>query len=451
MACYRAGASLYFRAPNDISDLLVTSLTQQLGLSFAAQYPDMAPRSEVETFVSRQGRITDWHFDFMQNFTLQIAGTKRWLLYPGSIRNPVRGCTPQWNTADERSLDAAETQLKINEYTSERRQELKPPLGALSQPMEVVLKAGDMLYVPAGMWHRVECLEDSISINISVMGLSYAEFIGEALKQRLQRFEIGRSMIGISDMESGQLRSLLNLARCELELFDMYGGLVGPHLEFPRRTKVVLEPRLIPEAQWEVPEEETCDGRANYPCAKIRLEKFPLSVLIRLPVSATRALALQNDKGVEDEWDGDDCSDMEPDSDDGPTVRRVNSPQGSPPSDYGSESSAYADGVCCSRDLYWDEDPFKLTANSSLVDDSYVAYAVHSNFGGDEIASQARILYFAPPAVVPLMEWIRKKKSFSLRRAHLQAQSLSFETVSRICYQLSSHACGGLLKQQRLA
>ena len=65
MTCHRAGASLYFRAPPDVSELLVTALSQQCGMSFGAIYPDGAPRSEVETFVSRAGHVTDWHFDFM--------------------------------------------------------------------------------------------------------------------------------------------------------------------------------------------------------------------------------------------------------------------------------------------------------------------------------------------------------------------------------------------------
>lgn len=66
LACHRAGGSLYFRAPQEVSELLVTALSQQVGLSFGALYTDGAPRSEVETFVSRAGHLTDWHFDFVR-------------------------------------------------------------------------------------------------------------------------------------------------------------------------------------------------------------------------------------------------------------------------------------------------------------------------------------------------------------------------------------------------
>ena len=80
LGCHRAGGSLYFRAPEELSQFLVSALSQQVGLSFGALYPEGAPRSEVETFVSRQGHVTNWHFDFMENFTLQLSGTKRWRL-----------------------------------------------------------------------------------------------------------------------------------------------------------------------------------------------------------------------------------------------------------------------------------------------------------------------------------------------------------------------------------
>ena len=107
LACHRAGGSLYFRAPEEVSDLLVTALSQQLGMSYGALHPDGAARSEVETFASRAGHTTDWHFDFMENFTLQLSGSKRWRLKRGDVAHPVRGCTPMWRRKDAATLGAA--------------------------------------------------------------------------------------------------------------------------------------------------------------------------------------------------------------------------------------------------------------------------------------------------------------------------------------------------------
>lgn len=114
LACHRAGGSLYFRAPEELSELLVTALSQQVGLSFGALYADGAPRSEVETFVSRAGHVTEWHFDFMENFTLQLSGEKRWRLKPSAVRVPVRGCTPQWGHGTHAVRTAAEQQAKVH-------------------------------------------------------------------------------------------------------------------------------------------------------------------------------------------------------------------------------------------------------------------------------------------------------------------------------------------------
>lgn len=190
LACHRAGGSLYFRAPPEASELLTTALTQQLGLSFGAFHADMSPRSEVETFVSRKGHVTRSHFDFMQNFTLQLQGVKRWKLKPSTVRCwvtlvlyesahrfvhlqvevPVRGCTPQWGRTSARVRSAAEQQAKCHTQHSSVPFEMDLPDDFWDDAAEVELRPGSVLYVPAGMWHEVECTEDSISINISIMG-----------------------------------------------------------------------------------------------------------------------------------------------------------------------------------------------------------------------------------------------------------------------------------------
>jgi ribosomal protein L16 Arg81 hydroxylase len=41
-----------------------------------------------------------------------------------------------------------------------------PPSSFFDDAEEVTLRPGSVLYVPAGMWHRVQCVEDSVSINI---------------------------------------------------------------------------------------------------------------------------------------------------------------------------------------------------------------------------------------------------------------------------------------------
>ena len=59
LSCYESGASLYFRAPPEASDLLVTALSQQLGLSFGAVRPVWpAHRTTPNTNTGGQGAVS---------------------------------------------------------------------------------------------------------------------------------------------------------------------------------------------------------------------------------------------------------------------------------------------------------------------------------------------------------------------------------------------------------
>ncbi len=49
--------------------------------------------------------------------------------------------------------------------------------------LQVVLHAGDVLYHPPGYWHQVTCEEDSISINISLAGKRWGDFVLGSLGQ----------------------------------------------------------------------------------------------------------------------------------------------------------------------------------------------------------------------------------------------------------------------------
>ena len=142
-ACHRSGGSLYFRAPPQASEMLVTALSQQVGLGFGALYPDGAPRSEVETFVSRAGNVTHWHFDFMENFTLQLSGRKTWRLKRSSVEVPLRGCTPQWGSSNAAVSSAAEQQAKLHDQHAQSPFVPVPPPEFWHDAFEVKL-----LYLP---------------------------------------------------------------------------------------------------------------------------------------------------------------------------------------------------------------------------------------------------------------------------------------------------------------
>jgi len=54
------------------------AMSDSLGYNVGGVYANGDNRGEIEVFVSRQGHVTTWHSDFMENLTLQLRG--RWVL-----------------------------------------------------------------------------------------------------------------------------------------------------------------------------------------------------------------------------------------------------------------------------------------------------------------------------------------------------------------------------------
>merc|ERR1719361_1735009 len=95
----RAGAALYFRAPEELENLLVPGISAALGTAFAGRYPgDARPRGEIETFVAGRGHVTGWHTDFQHNFTLQLRGSKVWRFKRGPVLHNLRALTPHYQS-----------------------------------------------------------------------------------------------------------------------------------------------------------------------------------------------------------------------------------------------------------------------------------------------------------------------------------------------------------------
>lgn len=215
MTCYEAGASLYFRAPQEMADELIPKISCDVGLEFGGLYQsnyvaideeggnvsmedlaDSQSKGEIETFVACSGHVTDWHFDFMENFTVQLKGSKRWYLKRGNLTHVIRGATPHYKPDEN-----AEQQMMLHRLQDEEFK-LNNPKSYFDSSREdvecVVLNPGDLLYFPAGCWHRVECLEDSISVNLSLVGSTWADIASNIFRQQLWRNDIFRSMVCVN-------------------------------------------------------------------------------------------------------------------------------------------------------------------------------------------------------------------------------------------------------------
>ena len=182
-----AGHATYCRAPPDLEQLLVSTMLRETRLGCGQYDPSGTStismgRGEVEVFIGTAGHTTGWHTDFQENFTVQLSGTKKWTLRQGTVQYPLRGCTPHYA-----SPDTVESQLKAARLSNPTFQfdQQHVDTNGFGDEDTVVVETGDVLYFPAGMWHKVETIEPGVSVNISLMGMNYATLVCQALQHLL--------------------------------------------------------------------------------------------------------------------------------------------------------------------------------------------------------------------------------------------------------------------------
>ena len=203
LVCYHAGASLYFRSSPALSGLFVPALNAALGYGAWGHHSDGSEKGEIEVFCSRAGHYTPFHTDFQDNFTVQLRGKKTWIFGRQLSAQPLRGWTPHYK---DRSTE--ETQRKVHSLwgTDPKAQ------GVPEDGDRVTLSAGDVLYHPAGVWHAVQCDEDSVSINVSLVATTYADVVADAIRQRLWETQEGREGV-TSAAANDKMGRLLHLVQ----------------------------------------------------------------------------------------------------------------------------------------------------------------------------------------------------------------------------------------------
>jgi hypothetical protein len=212
---YHAGHSLYCRAPRELEDKVVPRLLDAVGMGLVGSGTDRFRRGEIEMFFSRRGHLTDFHTDFQENFTVQLSGTKKWTFRDSTATFPLRGCTPHYKALHRAQDDSvAEQQLKVLRlgdpaFCADQFTASSSSSGGAAGTHEVVLQPGDVMYHPAGIWHRVECLEDSFSINVSLICSSAAEVFCAGLQQLLWENPQFRRAVGSG--AAGRAQSLATM------------------------------------------------------------------------------------------------------------------------------------------------------------------------------------------------------------------------------------------------
>jgi 50S ribosomal protein L16 3-hydroxylase len=117
------------------------------------------------------------HFDQNINFILQLSGEKTWWTAPNeSVTNPVH-----------RHVIGQQADPELESYSASPM-----PTSFPKNASRFDLKAGSLLYVPPGVWHKTEAQTDAVSLNFTFSPATLIDLVTIALRGRLSGSEIWR-------------------------------------------------------------------------------------------------------------------------------------------------------------------------------------------------------------------------------------------------------------------
>lgn len=165
LALYRAGWMFYAVGIDKYVPALsphLRRLERELGM------PPGCGRCSI--FAARKGSGAPPHFDFGYGFNIQLRGRKRWWMAENRhVAEPTVGY---------RIKDPLPKELQI--YCDHELPRAMP-----RDAESFVLGPGDVVFNPRGVWHRTECLDDSLSIEFDFSPRSRADVVLATLRTRL--------------------------------------------------------------------------------------------------------------------------------------------------------------------------------------------------------------------------------------------------------------------------
>lgn len=109
---------------------------------------------DIGLWVSPGGNTSPLHYDLDNNFFIQSHGTKKFLMY-----HPWEFYNLYPNSLFSRTPHTSKVNLdnpNIKKY----------PNFTKASPIEIIINAGEMLFLPAYWWHQVYSMDLTVSINI---------------------------------------------------------------------------------------------------------------------------------------------------------------------------------------------------------------------------------------------------------------------------------------------
>ncbi|MEL0456438.1 cupin-like domain-containing protein [Flavobacteriaceae bacterium SZ-1-7] len=110
-------------------------------------------RNNIYAWIGPEGTITGLHYDSLNNLLAQVMGRKLVVLVaPKDNKNMY--------ISDKFELGATSSEVDINNYDESKHPKFKEV-----KFFSVVLRPGDVLFIPKKWWHYVKSLDTSISIS----------------------------------------------------------------------------------------------------------------------------------------------------------------------------------------------------------------------------------------------------------------------------------------------
>lgn len=136
---------------------------------------DRPPRNFLTSlFLSKNGNISGCHFDHIENFTVQLCGTKTW-----RIMENRHAPLPTVNYSAHTARPYLEELWLYGE---------KPLPPRVADEAELVtVTPGSLLYIPRGYWHEVEAAADSISLLLGFPAWTWLDVLLPSLRTMLLR------------------------------------------------------------------------------------------------------------------------------------------------------------------------------------------------------------------------------------------------------------------------
>ena len=201
-------------------------LNEHWAAAAAEEADDTSSGDHRFVYVGPASSRTGIHADvlFSYSWSVNVVGSKRWLLVPDEQRHLVSDEATQPLKIDLADLLVAGGSSGGDGGGSKKRRLSSDGSGeagggvAAVRPLEVVQQAGELLFVPSGWYHQVENLTDCISVNHNWLNAHNAHWALLRLKQVLASVKSG---LGEEEAEDSELCEQLLERRAGMSL----GGL----------------------------------------------------------------------------------------------------------------------------------------------------------------------------------------------------------------------------------